>query len=171
MVLFKLCWILIVINTFTIGGGYVMLPLLYDEIVNNHNWLTNQEFIDAIAIGQLTPGPLTVMNAVIGYKVAGIPGSVLAIVSSYLPSIIIVTMVSRYYHPYRESKVVRSIMNGIKPAIVGLLSGVLISLGRTAIIDWVTAGIATLTFIIISFTRIDPSFVIIGAGILGAILL
>ncbi len=171
MILIKLCWILIVINTFTIGGGYVMLPLLYEEVVNNHNWLTNQEFMDAIAIGQLTPGPLTVMNAVIGYKVGGILGSILAMISSYLPGIIIVTTVARYYSSYRESEIVKSVLNGIKPAVVGLLSGVMISLIKTAITDWTTAGIAILTFIIISFTRIDPSFVIIGAGILGAILL
>lgn len=171
MVLFKLCWLLIVINTFTIGGGYVMIPLLHDQIVNNYGWLSNQEFIDAIAIGQVTPGPLTVMNAVIGYKVAGILGSILAMVSSYLPSIIIVTIVTRYYYSYRASEIVKSVLSGIKPVVIGLLAGVVIFLWSTAIVNWITMGIALATFIIISFTRIDPTFVIIGAGIAGAIFL
>jgi chromate transporter len=171
MVLLKLCWLLIVINSLTIGGGFVMLPMLQKEFVEKNHWLTNQEFLDAIAIGQLTPGPLTVMNAVIGYKISGLLGAVLAMVSSYLPCIIIVTIVAKYYYDYRESRIVQSGFKGIKPTVIGLLSAVAISLGNTALIDPLTFGIAILSFAVIAFTKTDPSFVIIGAGILGAILL
>ncbi len=171
MVLLQLCWLLIVINALTIGGGYVMLPMLQKEFVEKHHWLTNQEFLDAFAIGQLTPGPLTVMNAVIGYKISGIPGAVLAMISSYLPCIIIVTIVARYYYNYKESIIVQAGFKGIKPAVIGLLAAVSISLGNTALVDPLTFGIAILTFAVVSFTNIDPSFVIIGAGVLGAILL
>ncbi len=171
MVLLQMCWLLIVINALTIGGGFVMLPMLQKEFVEKHHWLTNQEFLDAIAIGQLTPGPLTVMNAVIGYKVSGIPGAVLAMVSSYLPCIIIVTIVARYYYNYKESVIVQSGFKGIKPAVIGLLAAVSISLGNTALVDPLTFGIAIGTFAVVSFTKIDPSVVIIGAGILGAVLL
>ncbi len=171
MVLLKFCWILIVINALTIGGGFVMLPMLQKEFVVTNHWLTNHEFLDAIAIGQLTPGPLTVMNAVIGYKVSGLTGAILAMVSSYLPCIIIVTVVAKYYYDYRESIIVRSGFKGIRPAVIGLLAAVAISLGHTALVDPRTFSIAILSFAVIVFTKIDPSFVIIGAGILGAILL
>lgn len=171
MVLLKLCWLLFVINALTIGGGFVMLPMLQKEFVEKHHWLTNQEFLDAIAIGQLTPGPLTVMNAVIGYKISGLIGAVLAMVSSYLPCIIIVTIVAKYYYEYRESIIVQSSFKGIKPAVIGLLSAVAISLGNTALVDPLTFGIAITSFAVIAFTKTDPSFVIVGAGILGAILL
>ncbi|MDA8084188.1 MAG: chromate transporter [Nitrospiraceae bacterium] len=171
MILLKLCGLLIVINSLTIGGGFVMLPMLQQEFVEKHHLLTNQEFLDAIAIGQVTPGPLTVMNAVIGYKVSGLAGAILAMVSSYLPCIIIVTIVAKYYYAYRESIIVQSSFRGIKPAVIGLLSAVAISLGNTALVDPLTFGIAIISFTAIVFTKIDPSFVIIGAGILGAVLL
>ncbi len=171
MVLLQMCWLLIVINALTIGGGFVMLPMLQKEFVEKNHWLTNQEFLDAIAIGQLTPGPLTVMNAVIGYKVSGIVGAILAMVSSYLPCIVIVTIVAKYYYDYRESTIVQASFKGIKPAVIGLLAAVAISLGNTALVDPLTFGIAIISFAIIAFTKTDPSFVIVGAGILGAVLL
>jgi len=170
MVLLKLCWLLIVINALTIGGGFVMLPMLQKEFVEKNHWLTNQEFLDAIAIGQLTPGPLTVMNAVIGYKISGLVGAVLAMVSSYLPCIIIVTIVAKYYYDYRESIIVQSSFKGIKPVVIGLLSAVAISLGNTALVDPLTFGIAIISFAVIAFTKTDPTFLILGAGILGALI-
>ncbi len=148
-----------------------MIPMLQNEFVEKHHWLTNQEFLDAIAIGQLTPGPLTVMNAVVGYKIGGFIGAALAMVSSYLPSIIIVTIVAKYYYAYKESIIVQSGFKGIKPAVIGLLAAVAISLGHTALVAPFTFGIAIVSFAVIAFTKTDPSFVIVGAGILGAVLL
>lgn len=170
MVLLQLCWLLFIINALTIGGGYVMLPMLQKEFVEKHHWLTNQEFLDAIAIGQITPGPLTVMNAVIGYKISGLAGAVLAMISSYLPCIIIVTLVAKYYYDYRESILVQSSFKGIKPAVIGLLAAVSISLGHTALTDIPASGIAMVSFAAIAFTKTDPTLVIIGAGVFGAIL-
>jgi chromate transporter len=167
----KLCWLLITINALTIGGGFVMLPMLQKEFVENNHWLTNREFLDAIAIGQLTPGPLTVMNAVIGYKVGGLTGAILAMISSYLPCIVIVTIVAKYYYDYKDSRVVRASFQGIKPAVIGLLAAVAIALGQTALVDPITIGLAIISFAVIAFTKTDPSFVIIGAGIAGALLL
>jgi chromate transporter len=171
MILLKFCWILIVVNALTIGGGFVMLPMLHKEFVEKYHWLTNQEFLDAIAIGQVTPGPLTVMNAFMGYKIYGLLGAVLAMISSYLPCIIIVTLVAKYYYSYKESVIVNSSFMGIKPAVIGLLAAVAISLGKASIVDPLTFGIAVISFATISFTKIDPTFVIIGAGVIGALLL
>lgn len=163
-------WVLFYINLFTIGGGFVMIPLLQREIVDHYHWLTNKEFIDSIAIGQLTPGPLTIMNAFIGYKIFGVWGSVGAIVSTYLPSIIIVTIVSRYYLQFRNSWIINASFQGIRPAVIGLLFAVAITLGRESIIDIPTTLIAVSSFSVIAFTKIDPTFIILGAGILGALI-
>ncbi len=171
MILLKFCWILIVVNALTIGGGFVMLPMLHKEFVEKYHWLTNQEFLDAIAFGQVTPGPLTVMNAFIGYKIFGLTGAIMAMISSYLPCIIIVTLVAKYYYTYRESIIVNSSFQGIKPAVIGLLAAVAISLGNASLVDPITFGIAIISFAVIAFTKIDPTFVIIGAGVVGALFL
>ncbi len=148
-----------------------MLPVLHKEFVEKYHWLTNQEFLDAIAIGQITPGPLTVMNAVIGYKIYGLTGAIMAMISSYLPCIIIVTLACRYYFNYKESVFVHSSFKGIKPAVIGLLAAVAIPLGNTSLVDLITFSIAIISFATTAFTKIDPTFVIIGAGVLGALFL
>jgi len=171
VILLKFCWILIVVNALTIGGGFVMLPMLQREFVEKYHWLSNQEFVDAIAMGQITPGPLTVMNAFIGYKIYGLIGAIMAMVSTYLPCIIIVTIVAKYYYEYKESVIVDSSFKGIKPAVIGLLAAVAIPLGNASIVDPITFSITIMSFVVIAFTKTDPTFVIIGAGIIGALFL
>lgn len=166
----KFFLILFYINLFTIGGGYVMIPLLEKEFVEKLQWLSHQEFIEAIAIGQMTPGPLTIMNAFIGYRLFGIIGAIGATVSSYLPSLIVVTLISYYYQGFRNSPLVDAAFRGIKPAVVGLLMATAISLGKASLIDLYTVIIALSSFALISFTKIDPTFIILGAGIAGIIL-
>jgi chromate transporter len=169
MDLLRMAMVLFVANALTIGGGYAMIPLLQQEFVNHYHWLTNKEFIDAIAIGQVTPGPLTVMNAFIGFKISGLAGALVAMVASYLPCVIIVTNVTKYYLRYKESWVVKASFAGIKPAVVGLLAAVLLFLSNGSVINPVTKGIAVVSFALLTFTKLDPSLIIIGAGILGAV--
>lgn len=170
MEMMKFLWTLFYVNLFTIGGGYVMLPILHTEIVDHYHWLTNQEFVQSIAMGQLTPGPLTIMNVFIGYKVFGFLGALGALISSYLPSMIVATIVSRYYLQFKNSWIVNSSFKGIRPAVIGLLCAVGVTLAGESIIDLSTATIAVGTFLIIAFTKSDPTFVILGAGALGALL-
>lgn len=171
MMLVQLFGVLFLVNLFTIGGGYVMLPLLHEYFVTQFGWLTNQEFMDAVAIGQVTPGPLTIMNAFIGYKVMGVAGAVTATVGSYLPSMLVVTFVTKYYLKFKDSKAVDAVFRGIKPAVVGMLAAVAIKLGGTSMIDPATVSIAVGSFVLMTFTRVDPTLVIIGAGVAGAFLI
>ncbi len=110
------------------------------------------------------------MNAFIGYKISGLAGSVMAMICSYLPCIIIVTLVVKFYCAYKESVIVNSSFKGIKSAVIGLLGAVAISLGHTSLVDFPTFGIAAISFAVISFTKTDPTIVIIGSGVLGALL-
>ena len=169
MVLLKLAAILFIANALTIGGGYAMIPMLQQEFVDHYHWLSNKEFLDAIAIGQVTPGPLTVMNAFLGFKVGGLVGALVAMFASYLPCVIIVTLVTKYYLRYKELWAVKAGFAGIKPAVVGLLIAVLIFLGQGSLINQTTKGIAVISFALLTFTKIDPSLIIIGSGILGAL--
>jgi chromate transporter len=166
----KFFWTIFYINLFTIGGGYVMLPLLQREVVDHYHWLSNKEFIDSIAIGQVTPGPLTIMNAFIGYKVFGIWGALGGLVFSYLPSIIVVTIASHYYLKFKNSWIVKAGFQGIRPAVIGLLVAVAITLGRASVLDVPTGIIAAVSFAILVFTKVEPTFIILGAGVAGAMI-
>ncbi len=170
MTLVLLFGVLFVVNLFTIGGGYVMLPLLHGFFVERFGWLTNQEFMDAVAIGQVTPGPLTIMNAFIGYKVAGIAGAVTATAGSYLPSLLVVTFVTKYYLKFKSSRAVASVFRGIKPAVVGMLLAVCVSLGTASLVDPVTVAICVTSFALVALTKIDPTLVVLAAGLAGALL-
>jgi len=171
MMLLQLFGVLFLVNLFTIGGGYVMLPLLHEFFVDKFHWLTNQEFLDAVAIGQVTPGPLTIMNAFIGYKVMGLAGAVTATLGSYLPSIIVVTFVTKYYLKFKESRVVGAVFRGIKPAVVGMLAGVAVTLGGASFTDATAVCIGVASFAVMAFTKVDPTIVILGAGAAGALLM
>lgn len=171
MILLRLFGTLFAVNMFTVGGGYVMLPLLHGYFVERYGWLTGQEFLDAVALGQLTPGPLTVMNVFIGYKVAGMPGAVAGAAGTYLPSLIVVTLVSKYYAGLRGSAAVDAVFMGIKPAVAGMLAGVAVTLGAASMDGPLLVGIGAASFGVMAFTRAEPTLVIIGAGVVGALLL
>lgn len=169
MEILKFFWTLLYINLFTIGGGFVMLPLLQREIVDHYHWLTSREFIDSVAIGQVTPGPLTIMNVFIGYKIFGFWGALGAVICTYLPSLLIVTMISHYYLQFKNSWLVNSSFKGIRPAVIGLLVAVALSLGKTSLVDIPTTAIALGSFAIIAFAKADPTLIILGAGAIGAL--
>jgi chromate transporter len=162
--------VLFLVNLFTIGGGYVMLPLLHGFFVDQFGWLTNQEFTDAVAIGQVTPGPLTVMNAFIGYKVAGFAGAVTATVGSYLPSLLVTTLVTKYYLEFKNSTVVRSAFRGVKPVVVGMLLAVCVNLAASSFVSPIPIAIGVVCFALMTLTKADPTLVVLGAGVAGAVL-
>jgi chromate transporter len=166
----QLFGVLFLVNAFTIGGGYVMLPLLHDFFVTKSGWLSGQEFLDAVAIGQITPGPVTTMNAFIGFKVARLPGAVVAAIASYLPSLVIATFVTKYYLRFKGSRVVTAVFKGIKPAVVGMLAAVALQLGETSLTNPATVAIAAGSFLLMAFSPVDPTLVILGAGLAGAML-
>jgi chromate transporter len=170
MDILRFFWTIFYINLFTIGGGYVMLPLLQREVVDHYHWLSNKEFIESIAIGQVTPGPLTIMNVFIGYKIFGLWGALGAVIFSYLPSIILVTIASHYYLKFKSSWIVKAGFKGIRPAVIGLLAAVAITLGRTSIIDVTTGLIALGSFGMLVFTKIEPTVIVLGAGVAGALI-
>lgn len=171
MTLAVLFGVLFLVNLFTIGGGYVMLPLLHGFFVEQFHWLTNQEFMDAVAIGQVTPGPLTIMNAFIGYKVAGLAGAVTATAGSYLPSLLVTTFVTKYYLKFKTSKAVASVFRGIKPVVVGMLLAVCLNLGAVSLVSPIAIAICVASFALMTLTKIDPTLVVLTAGVAGALLL
>ncbi|MDD4141746.1 MAG: chromate transporter [Bacteroidales bacterium] len=170
MIYLQLFWTYFKIGLFSFGGGYAMLPFIQDEVVNKHNWITPSDFTDIIAISQMTPGPIGINTATyIGYTVTGnVWGSIIATAAVCIPSFIIVLLVSYYYNKYKNSKLVKSVMNGLRPVIVGLIAAAAIMLiNKTTFINYGSWIIFALAFILIKFTKIHPILVIILAGIAG----
>jgi chromate transporter len=126
----QLVWSFFKIGLFSYGGGYAMVPMMQSEIVS-HGWLPVREFADIVAISQMTPGPIAVNAATyIGYRVAGVFGSAAATLGVTLPSFILVILVTHFLQKFKESRGVNSLLSGIRPATVGLISAAVIFFAR-----------------------------------------
>lgn len=150
----------------TFGGGYVMLPLIESEVVNTHQWLTHQEFADATALGQITPGPVLITATFVGYRVAGTLGALVATVSIFLPAFLMTIATASSFGRFRNHKQVQAFLQGIAPAVVGLLVAAALSVGRAGIHSWVGVVIMLLAMFTLIRFRPNAFWVIFGAGVL-----
>lgn len=154
------------IGSVTFGGGLVMVPLIESEVVNTHHWLTHQEFADAFALGQITPGPVLITATFVGYRVAGTLGALIATISIFLPAFLITIAAGSSLRRFRNNKQVQSFLQGVAPAVVGLLVAAALSIGRAGI----HTGIGMTIMLLAAFTlvrfRPNPFWVLMGAGVL-----
>jgi len=110
------------IGLFSIGGGYVAMPLLQSKMVNQYGWLTQAQFIDLITIAEMVPGSMSINSATfIGIKIAGIPGAIIAIVGNILPSFIIMLILSKLYERYSEQRIIRNVLTSVRPIVVAAI--------------------------------------------------
>ena len=126
------------------GGGYVFIPIIQETVVTNLSWLTSNEFNTAIALSQITPGPILISAAFIGYKVAGIIGATLATIGIFLPSGLLIIASSNYLHQVSDSYQIKAIFKGLRPAIIGLI----FSAGITIALEELTNPILLTSFVI-----------------------
>ncbi|MGI9068069.1 MAG: chromate transporter, partial [Pyrinomonadaceae bacterium] len=150
----------------TFGGGFVMIPLIEAEVVDSHHWLTHQEFVDAAALGQITPGPVLIMATFIGYRVAGTLGAIVATISIFLPSFLMTVVAGSSLARFQNNKIVQSFLKGVTPAVVGLLVAAGISIGRAGIHTWAGLLIAIAAGFVLVRYRPNAIWVILGAGLL-----
>ena len=152
------------------GGGYVFIPLIQEIVVNGHGWVTHQEFIDAIAMGQITPGPILVSAAFIGLKVAGMAGAVVAIIGIYLPSALLMVGSTHMLERIKRSLVIKAALRGVRPAVIGMIAAAAVTVGWTAPHHWVSVMILVAALIALMRLRIDVVWVIPTSGLVGLIL-
>ena len=150
----------------TFGGGLVMLPLIESEVVDTHQWLTHQEFADATALGQITPGPVLITATFVGYRVAGTVGALVATISIFLPAFLITIAAASSLRRFRNNEQVQSFLRGIAPAVVGLLVAAALSVGRAGIHTWIGLAIMIIAMVILIRFRPNPFWVIMGAGLI-----
>lgn len=149
------------------GGGYVFIPLIQKIVVDGHGWVTNQEFIDAIAMSQITPGPILVSAAFIGLKVAGFAGAVAATLGIYIPPALLMVGSTRVLGYIKQSQAIRAALRGIRPAVVGMIAAAAFTVGATAPQHWVSIMIFAVAVLALMRFQVQVVWVIPAAGLTG----
>ncbi|PIU62585.1 MAG: chromate transporter [Armatimonadetes bacterium CG07_land_8_20_14_0_80_40_9] len=170
MLLLKLFLVFLKIGCFVFGGGYAMIPLMERDFVQRYHFLTQKEFLDSLAIGQITPGPVAITATFIGFKLAGFWGALFSTLGVFLPSLFIMLILSRIYLALQENRYLKAAFRGITPAVIGLILAVTLNLSQYSICNLKSLLIALLIFIIVFRLKIDYSLAIISSGLLGLLL-
>lgn len=159
------------IGLLTFGGGYAMIPLMEKEIISTHGWLTQAEFLDIVAVAEMTPGPISINAATfVGFKVAGVGGAALATLGVVAPSLIIMVIFAHFLAQLKQSKYGIA-LKGVTVGVVALIATAVYSLFQPAITGWTEGAIALAALALALFTRLSPIWIILAGGIAGIILL
>ncbi len=148
-------------GTFVFGSGLAIVPFLYGGVVKEHQWLNNHQFLDAVAVAMITPGPIVITVGFIGYLVAGFPGACVAALGTFLPCYLFTIIPAPYFKKYGKKPAILSFVNGITAAAVGAITGAVFVLGRKSIVDVPTALMAIVTVAILWKTKKVPEPVLI----------
>lgn len=158
------------IGTFTIGGGYAMIPLMEKELVDRHHWVSHEDFLDQISLSQAMPGVFAVnMASTVGYRLRGIPGAIAATVGNVVAPIAIILLIAIFFHQFRDNEVVNRIFLGLRPAVVALIAAPVFKMARTAQVSWRNVWIPLVAALLIWLLRVNPVWVVLGAALLGLV--
>ena len=183
MILLQLFLSFFQVGLFSVGGGMAAIPLVRQQVVTLHGWLTLTEFTDLVTIAEMTPGPITINSATfVGIRIAGIPGALIATLGAILPGCAIVAFLTWIYFRYKNVTVVQDVLGGLRPAVVALIASSGLSILVLAIwgesgfqstlasINWIAVGLFAAAFFVLRKWKPNPIFVMLGAGVLGGAL-
>lgn len=183
MIYLELFWSFLQIGLFSIGGGYAAMPLIQNQVVDIHPWLTMTQFADIMTIAEMTPGPIAINSATfVGIQVAGLPGALVSTLGCVFPSCIIVMTLAYVYYRFRGLTVIQGILAGLRPAVIAMIASAGISLLIMAIygqrtlpahlvpLDVIALIIFSAAFLVLRKWKPNPIYVMAGSGILGVIL-
>lgn len=158
------------IGAFTFGGGYAMIPLIEEEIVDKKGWIAKEDILDLFAIAQSIPGAIAINTAtLVGYKKAGKRGGICATLGVILPSFIIISIIAAFFSQFAHLSVVHSIFMGINGAVVLLILKAALKMTKMAVIDGLSALSMVITVCVILFTDVNPIFLILTGACIGLI--
>ena len=158
------------IGLFTIGGGYAMVPLIEEEVVNKKHWISKEEFLDLLAISQSVPGVFAVNFSIfIGYKLKKFRGALSLALGAILPSFLIILAIALFFHQFKEYEAVENIFKGIRPAVVALIAAPTFSMAKSAKINRYNVWIPIVSALFIWLMGVSPVYIIAIAGIGGFI--
>jgi chromate transporter len=149
------------------GSGYVLLAFLHDDFVNRLGWLTDQQLLDAVAVGQFTPGPVFTTATFIGYLLGGLPGAIVATIAIFLPSFVFVAIVYPFLPRLRASPWTSAFLDGASAAAVGLMAAVAWQLGTTSIVDGLTVALTLAAAVLLIHFRVNSAWLVLGGGAVG----
>ena len=152
------------------GSGYVLLAFLRADFVDRLGWLTETQLLDAVAIGQVTPGPVFTTATFIGFLLAGVPGAIVATVAIFLPSFVFVAAIHSQVKRLRASSITAPILDAVNDAAVGLMTLVTVFLGRSALVDVPTILVALAALAVLILTKINSLWLILAGAIVGAVM-
>jgi chromate transporter len=152
------------------GSGLAIVPFLRQGVVEQHHWLTPDQFLDAVAMGLITPGPVVITAGFVGYLVAGLPGAVVATVGIFTPIYLAVVIPGRWFLRHRDNRQVKAFVAGATAAAAGALAGAVVVLTRQAVTDWPTAAIAVGTLALLWRFKVPEPAVVVVAGALGLLI-
>ena len=156
------------IGIFTLGGGYAMIPLIEEEVVNRHRWVDKEELLDLIAIAQSCPGVFAINIATfIGYKLQKTRGAICTTVGTALPSFLIILAIAIFFSAFKDNPVVAAMFRGIRPAVVALIAVPMFRMAQQAKIGWSNAWIPIVSALLIWALGVSPIYIILIAGIAG----
>ena len=168
--LVKLYLAFLKIGTFSFGGGYAMLPFIQKEIVEKNNWISMSQLTDIIGISQMTPGPVAINSATfVGYKVGGVFGSIVATLGVITTSFILVTVINKLLDKFKESKVIKATLLGMRPILIALIIYAFFDLAKEAYIDIKSIIITLIIGVILLSKKVHPILVIVIAAVLGVL--
>lgn len=158
------------IGLFTIGGGYAMVPLIEEEIVNKKQWIAKEDFIDLLAIAQSVPGVFAVnLSIFIGYKLRKFPGALAMALGTILPSFLIILGIALFFQRFKEFEAVENIFKGIRPAVVALIAAPTFNMAKSAKINKYNVWIPIVSALLIWLLGVSPVYIIALAGVGGFI--
>ncbi len=179
----ELFWSFFQIGLFSIGGGYAAMPLIQNQVVDLHPWLTMTQFADIMTIAEMTPGPIAINSATfVGIQVAGLPGAIIATLGCVLPSCVIVLTLAYIYYRFRGLNIVQGILAGLRPAVIAMIASAGISLLILAIygqrtlpadltsVDIIAVVIFLAGFVALRRWKLNPLWVMAGCGAAGVLL-
>ena len=169
--LWRIWWFFAEAGAFVFGSGLAIVPFLYGGVVERFHWLTERQFLDAVAVAMITPGPVVITTAFIGYLVAGPLGATMAALGVFLPCYLFVIIPAPYFRRFAGNRAVKAFVDGVTAAATGAIAGAAVVLGRRAIVDLPTAliGLGTLGALVY-VKQVPEPLVIVAAGVIGLIL-
>jgi chromate transporter len=167
----QLGWYFFKAGAFVFGSGLAIVPFLYGGVVKEYQWLNEQQFMDAVAVAMITPGPVVITVAFIGYLVGGIEGASIAALATFLPCYLFTIIPAPYFKKYGKHPAIKAFVDGVTAAAIGAIVGAVVVLAKRQISDLISGGIAMVTIMLLfRFKKIQEPFLIIAAAIAGILI-